>query len=133
MGLANAPSQFQRLMDLVMAGLLWDCCLVYLDDVIVFSRTFDEHLKRLAAVFDRLSKFSLKIKMSKCGLLRETFSGTLYSVQASLLIRRRSKLWPAGLVLEAFMNSEASLVWRPITADLFPVSPASHVRCIFSQ
>jgi hypothetical protein len=37
MGLANAPSQFQRLMDLVLAGLLWDSCLVYLDDIIVMS------------------------------------------------------------------------------------------------
>jgi hypothetical protein len=40
MSLANAPSQFQRLMDLVLAGLLWDMCLVYLDNIIIFSRTF---------------------------------------------------------------------------------------------
>jgi RNase H-like domain found in reverse transcriptase/Reverse transcriptase (RNA-dependent DNA polymerase) len=71
MGLANAPSQFQRLMDLVLAGLLWNCCLVYLDDIIVFSKTFDQHLERLAAVFDRLSKPSLKMKASKCELFRE--------------------------------------------------------------
>jgi Reverse transcriptase (RNA-dependent DNA polymerase) len=55
-GLMNAPSQFQRLMDLVLAGLLWDVCLAYLDDVIVFSRDFDKHLERLAAVLDCLVK-----------------------------------------------------------------------------
>ena len=71
MGLANAPSQFQRLMDLVLSGLLWDSCLVYLDDIIVYSVTFSQHLERLAAVFDRLSRADLKLKASKCQLFRE--------------------------------------------------------------
>jgi predicted aspartyl protease len=71
MGLANAPSQFQRLMDLVLSGMLWDSCLVYLDDIIVYSVTFEQHLERLAAVFDRLSAANLKVKASKCQLFRE--------------------------------------------------------------
>ena len=50
-GLANAPSQFARIMELVMSGLTYDVCLVYLDDILVFSKTFDEHLDRLATVF----------------------------------------------------------------------------------
>jgi len=53
-GLANAPSQFARIMERVMSGLTYDICLVYLDDILVFSRTFDEHLERLSTVFDRL-------------------------------------------------------------------------------
>ena len=40
MGLANAPNQFQQLMDLVLVGLLWDACLVYLDDIIIFFGYF---------------------------------------------------------------------------------------------
>jgi hypothetical protein len=55
MGLANAPSQFQRLMNLALAGLKWDICLVYFDDIIVFSATSQLHLERLTAVFGRLS------------------------------------------------------------------------------
>ncbi|XP_078476717.1 uncharacterized protein LOC144737738 [Lampetra planeri] len=51
MGLHSAPATFQRLMELVLAGLQWDSCLIYLDVVIVFSKTFDEHLTRLKAVF----------------------------------------------------------------------------------
>jgi hypothetical protein len=43
MGLANAPSQFQRLMDLVLAGLNYESYLDYLDDIICLSRTFEEH------------------------------------------------------------------------------------------
>ena len=53
-GLANAPSQFVRIMELVMSGLTYDVCLVYLDDILIFSKTFDEHLDRLATVFGRL-------------------------------------------------------------------------------
>jgi hypothetical protein len=68
MGLANAPSQFQRLMDLVLAGLNYKSCLVYLDDIICFSRTFEEHLVRLSSVFDRLVQANLKLKVSKCQL-----------------------------------------------------------------
>lgn len=68
MGLANAPSQFQRLMDMVMAGLIWQACLVYLDDIIVFAPTFQQHLERLNAVFERLEGAGLKLKPSKCQL-----------------------------------------------------------------
>ena len=45
-GLTNAPATFQRLMECVLAGLTYEQCLIYLDDVIVFSSTFDEHLCR---------------------------------------------------------------------------------------
>ena len=44
-GLCNAPATFQRTLDILLANLRWKTCLVYLDDVIVFSKTFDEHLK----------------------------------------------------------------------------------------
>ena len=43
-GLANAPSTFQRLMHAILCGLHYQICLVYLDDIIVFSRTFEDHL-----------------------------------------------------------------------------------------
>lgn len=50
-GLCNAPATFERLMECVLRGLTWETCLVYLDDVIVFGRTFEEHLKNLREVF----------------------------------------------------------------------------------
>ena len=46
-GLCNAPGTFQRPMGFVLAGLQWQTCLVYLDDVIVYGRDFDEHPERL--------------------------------------------------------------------------------------
>jgi len=61
-------------MELVMSGLTYDVCLVYLDDILVFSKTFDEHLERLATVFDRLDHYSLKLKPSKCSLFQRKVS-----------------------------------------------------------
>ena len=70
-GLTNAPATFQRMMDLVLAGIKWQHCLVYLDDVLVFSRTFDEHLSHLASVFDRLRKAGLRLAPKKCHVCRQ--------------------------------------------------------------
>ena len=53
-GLCNAPSTFQRLMQLVLAGLQWSVCLVYLDDIIIYSHSIAEHLCRLRLVLQRL-------------------------------------------------------------------------------
>jgi predicted aspartyl protease len=71
MGLKNSPATFQRLMDLTLDGLLFETCLAYLDDVILFSATLDEHLQRLEAVLQRLVATGLKLKPSKCRLLQK--------------------------------------------------------------
>ena len=67
-GLANAPALFQRLMDYVLAGLTWEACLVYLDDIIIWAKSFDEHLQRLSQVSERISEANLKLKAAKCKL-----------------------------------------------------------------
>ena len=71
-GLCNAPATFQRLMDCVMKGLNYEVCLVYLDDIILFSATIDEHLARLSVLLGRLRKANLKLKPSKCHLLKRS-------------------------------------------------------------
>lgn len=65
MGLKNSPATFQRLMFIVFGDMNIEKLLIYLDDLIVFSKTFDEHLERLQQVFDRLRKHGLKLKPSK--------------------------------------------------------------------
>ncbi|CAF0842311.1 unnamed protein product [Adineta steineri] len=70
-GLSNAPATFQRLMDVVLAGIKWQSCLVYIDDIVVFSPTFEQHLQDLSAVFDRLSAAGLTLKASKCDFCRK--------------------------------------------------------------
>ena len=77
-GLSNIPSTFQKLMELVLRGLHWSTCLVYLDDIIiiiVFSQMVGEHLQRLEEVLARLQQAGLKIKPSKCGSTSTPFSG----------------------------------------------------------
>ena len=65
-GLTNSPATFQRFMDAVLAGYKWKFLLVYMDDICVFSSTFDEHIAELKLVFDRLRESRLKLKPSKC-------------------------------------------------------------------
>ena len=69
-GLCNAPATFERLMESVLAGMHWRSLLVYLDDVIVFGKTFDEELRRLEDVFRRMKSANLKLNPRKCLLFR---------------------------------------------------------------
>lgn len=80
-GLCNAPATFQRLMNRVLGDLVPNICLVYLDDIIVFSSSIEEHMSRLQLVFSRLRQAGLKIKPKKCSLLQPsvTYLGFTFS------------------------------------------------------
>ena len=65
-GLRNAPAVFQRLMDLVLSGLTWESCMVFFDDVIVFSRSWEEHLRHLDEVFTRMVAAGMTLNFKKC-------------------------------------------------------------------
>lgn len=82
-GLCNAPATFQRLMQAVMGELVFQIVLVYLDDLLVYSDTFESHLTRLETVFRRLREAGLKIKVEKCHFLQPEvrFLGHLVSAQ----------------------------------------------------
>lgn len=68
-GLCNGPATFQRLMDL--SGLQWSSCLVYLDDIIVVSWSFHEHLQNLENVFQCLRNAGLTLKPKMCTFLKK--------------------------------------------------------------
>ena len=67
-GLTNVPATFQWLMQCCLGSLHLCYCIIYLDDVIVFFKTPEEHLLRLRAVFEKLNQTGLKLKPSKCDL-----------------------------------------------------------------
>ncbi|CAC5385628.1 Retrovirus-related Pol polyprotein from transposon 297,Retrovirus-related Pol polyprotein from transposon opus,Retrovirus-related Pol polyprotein from transposon 17.6 [Mytilus coruscus] len=73
MGLCNSAPVFERLMETVLSGLTWKICLVYLDDVIIFSKSFEEHMKNLKEVFQRLKAANLKLNPKKCNFLKTEF------------------------------------------------------------
>ncbi|KAL3887802.1 hypothetical protein ACJMK2_000195 [Sinanodonta woodiana] len=65
-GLSNSPMSFQLTMTRLLQGIAYKHVLCYIDDVLVYSRTLDEHFSHLQEVFDRLRKANLKLKPSKC-------------------------------------------------------------------
>ena len=73
-GLANAPATFERLMERVLSGLPPELCLVYLDDLIVYGKHFQDELKRLRNVFLRLRAAKLKLSPNKCHLFQRHVS-----------------------------------------------------------
>jgi len=69
--LCNAPATFQRAMDMILAGVKWQICLVFLDDVIVFSRFPEEHLQHLDEVLTRLGKAGVTLKAAESHFFQE--------------------------------------------------------------
>ena len=67
----NAPATFERLMEQVLAGLPLTVCLVYLDDILVPGRTFEQELENLRMVFLRLKEAKLKLAPKKCSLFQQ--------------------------------------------------------------
>jgi hypothetical protein len=80
-GLTNAPSTFQRLMNDIFRDLLDDFVVVYLDDILIFSRTKEDHIKHVRIVLERLRANSLHANPSKChfGLLELEYLGFVVS------------------------------------------------------
>lgn len=69
-GMTNAPATYQKLMNLLTADI--PGCVVYIDDVVIYSDTFDEHMERLKAVLSSLSSANLVVKLSKCEFVKAT-------------------------------------------------------------
>jgi len=69
-GLKGAPQTFQRLMAAILGSHQWETCLLYLDDIIIFSQTFEQHLHRLESILIKLKEAGLKLKPVKCSFLQ---------------------------------------------------------------
>lgn len=65
-GLCNAPSTFQHLMEHIFGDQSLQSLLLYLDDIVLFPSTFEDHLQRLELVLVRLQEHNLKLKFKKC-------------------------------------------------------------------
>ena len=70
MGLKNAGSTLQRMMDKVLEGLIGEICFVYLDGIIIFSEDIESHEERVKQVLDRLKTNGLLIKLKKCEFIK---------------------------------------------------------------
>lgn len=81
-GLCNAPETFERLMQATMSDLVFQIVLIYLDDVLIFSPTFRDHIARLETVLKRLRETGLKVKMEKCHFLQPEVSFLGHQISA---------------------------------------------------
>lgn len=70
-GLKNAPSTFQRMMNSILSELIGKICFVYLDDIIIFSTSIEEHLISIERVFRKLQEANLKVQLDKCEFMRK--------------------------------------------------------------
>ena len=80
-GLTNALATFQCLMETCLGEMHLKWCIIYLDDIIVFSKTPEEHIERLRGVFEKLTAAGLRLKPSKCKFFksRVTYLGHIVS------------------------------------------------------
>ena len=69
-GLSNAPGTFCRALGLVLRGLSWKSVVSFLDDIVILGRSFEDHMKNMEQVLSRFRDFKLKLKPSKCELLK---------------------------------------------------------------
>ncbi|KAJ9518741.1 hypothetical protein QJQ45_025988, partial [Haematococcus lacustris] len=144
-GLTNAPATFQRVMNDAFAPVLGKCALVYLDDILVMSKSLPEHLQHLRLVFDLLRKNKLYAKMSKCEFMQLTlrFLGHVISAGDTLWTLISKKLssaevnYTTGYRLDPAFNAEADLssmyqdthgLWRLTGKDKVVVLNDSELR-----
>ena len=108
-GLTNAPPNFQYLMGKVLHGLDWKIYLIYIDDIIIFSSTFKEHLHRLALVFTCLREANLKLKPSKCTIASNSVDFLGFVVSSDSTIPNPDKIeavrsFPVPTVVKELRN-----------------------------
>ena len=91
-GLCNAPPTFQRFMQNCLGELNLTYCLIYLDDVIVFSNMPEEHLWRMRVVFNRLHEHGLKLKLSKCEVFKSEINYLAHHVSQKGVLPSKKNL-----------------------------------------
>ena len=138
MGLVNAPATYQRLMEECLGDLHHRICLIYLDDIIIFAKSFQEHQERLRQVLQRLRDCGIKLSPGKCALCmkRVKYVGHIVSetgIEPDEEKTRKVQEWPqpktseevrkflgfAGYYRKFIQNF--SRIARPLT-DLIPTT-----------
>lgn len=79
-GVTGGPATFQNVMNWVLAPLLKKCVVVFIDDILVYNKSWEDHLQHLRDVFLLLQQHQFKVKLSKCFFCSaaSTLSGTCY-------------------------------------------------------
>lgn len=145
-GSMNAPATFQRLIDRILRGLTWKQCLVYIDDVLIFSKTFEDHLIHLDQVLNRFILSGLKLKPTKCafGDQEVEYLGFRFSKKGMRASKKKLetimnlKLPETNKNLYRFlcsMNYYRGLIpkFADITADLYNMTTNRKSKCVWTN
>ncbi|PIK33800.1 Retrovirus-related Pol polyprotein from transposon [Apostichopus japonicus] len=124
-GLMNAPASFQLVMAEVLRGLNWKHALVYVDDILILSKNFQDHLDHLQDVFHRLRTANMRLKPSKCDFAAQkvTYLGHVITKDGFRLIPLKLRPFLNFLVLGMSLLYEVSLAFVIITVDSYTVLP----------
>jgi Reverse transcriptase (RNA-dependent DNA polymerase) len=111
-GLRNGPATFQRFVDITLSGLTWKVCLMYLDDIIVFSKDREQHMADLDTVLHRLYRAGLSLNLKKCHFFKETVSylGHVIVVQKTTKPPYSSLSMLVVVLVHLILRSETALV-----------------------
>jgi RNase H-like domain found in reverse transcriptase/Reverse transcriptase (RNA-dependent DNA polymerase)/Integrase zinc binding domain len=92
MGLKISPAIFQRMVDDVLREFIGKCCFVYMDDIIIFSASFEQHLRDLDQILSKLDKANLKINIEKCEWAKPSLKYLGYVISAEGIRPDQSKI-----------------------------------------
>ncbi|PIK48240.1 hypothetical protein BSL78_14884 [Apostichopus japonicus] len=120
-GICNAPATFQRLMEKCMGDMAFTDVLVYLDDLLVFSRTLEEHVQKLDKVLTRLEEFGLRLNPDKCQFVHPSVKCLGHVISAGGVQTDPDKIsavttWPRPQNTQAPVDSERLITSRTTEA-----------------
>ena len=125
-GLCNVLATFQQLMQNYLSELNLIYCLIYLDDIIMFSRTAEEHLHQLCVVFNQFREYNLKLKPSKCSLFKEEINYLVHQVS-------KEGVQPSDLNLKAIAECSLPQTYTEVHAFLGLVDHYQQLRKGFAH
>jgi hypothetical protein len=125
-GLTNAPAHFTYLMNSVFMSVLDKIVVVFIDDILIYSKNEEEHARHLRIVLTHLREHQLYAKFSKCAFWLEEiqFLGQVLSANGIAVVPAKSRIFWSGNPQPLYIKSKVSLDWLVITADLFQIFPS---------
>jgi hypothetical protein len=125
-GLTNAPAHFTYLINSVFMPELDKFVVVFIDDILIYSKNEEEHARHLRIVLTRLREQQLYAKFSTCAFWLEEiqFWDMYYLPRGLRWIPAKSRIFWSGNHQPLYIKSKVSLDWLVITADLFRIFPS---------
>ena len=117
-GLIGAPATYQRLVQGILGDNHLTICCIFIDDIIIFSRTFKEHSERLHLVFDRIRSSYLKLSPRKRQFFKTNDKHVGHIVETDLEKKEKVRNWPKPSTRK---ESEDLLDLQVITRHIFKI------------